>query len=77
MSSGATAPVMMDSVIDVSGDNQFKHGSSEFPPGPYPGGEKAKSALIGGPRARKTENLYGRLDQARFSFLPVVLSFLP
>ena len=68
MSSGATAPVMMDSVIDVSGDDRFEHGPSEFPPKPYPGGEKAKSPWW---PTRKTEKLYGsRLDQVRFLSYP-------
>ena len=74
--SGATAPVMMDSVIDVSGDDRFEHGPSEFPPKPYSGGEKAKSPWW---PTRKTEKLYGsRLDQvwSSFLFLPS-LSFSP
>jgi hypothetical protein len=62
---GPAAPVMMESVIDVSGDDRFEHGPSEFPPKPYPGGEKAKSPWW---PTRKTEKLYGsRLDQVRRS----------
>jgi hypothetical protein len=64
--SGHAAPVMMDSVIDVSGDDRFEHGPSEFPPKPYPGGDKAKSPWW---PTRKTEKLYGsRLDQVRILF---------
>ena len=67
MSTGLAAPpVMMDSVIDVSGEDRFEHGPSEFPPKPYPGGDKAKSPWW---PTRKTEKLYGsRLDQVRRSF---------
>jgi len=62
-SSGHMAPAMMDSVIDISGEDRFDHGPSEFPPKPYPGGEKAKSPWW------PTQKLYGsRLDQVRRSF---------
>ena len=65
-SSGHMAPVMMDSAIDISGEDRFYHGPSEFPPKPYPGGEKAKSPWW---PTRKTEKLYGSLlDQVRFFF---------
>jgi hypothetical protein len=60
---GPAAPVLMEQVIDVSGEDRFEHGPSEFPPKPYPGGEKAKSPWW---PTRKTEKLYGsRLDQVR------------
>jgi hypothetical protein len=66
MSTGVAAPVMMEQVIDVSGEERFEHSLSEFPPRPYPGGEKAKSPWW---PTRKTEKLYGsRLDQVRRRF---------
>ena len=73
--SGGAAPMMIDSVIDVSGEDRFEHGPSELPPKPYPGGEKAKSPWW---PTRKTEKLYGsRLDQVRrsFSFQPPPVVF--
>jgi len=72
IATGGAALGMMDSIIDVSGDDRFEHGPSEFPPKLYPGGEKVKSPWW---PTRKTEKLYGsRLDQVRknstFCFFP-------
>jgi hypothetical protein len=78
---GPAAPVLMEQVIDVSGEDRFEHGPSEFPPKPYPGGENAKSPWW---PTRKTEKLYGsRLDQVRrtsfcYLFFPIPpFRFLP
>jgi hypothetical protein len=72
MGTGLAAPVMMYSVIDISGEDRFEHGPSELPPKRYPGREKAKSPWW---PTRKTEKLYGsRLDQVRSFFF---LSFSP
>jgi len=73
--SGHTAPVMMDSLINISGADRFEHGPFEFPPNPYPGGEKGESPWW---PTRKTEYLYGsRLDQVRRSLFFLSFSSPP
>jgi len=70
MAAGGTALVMMDSVIDVSGNDQFEHGPSQF----VSRRRKCQDALVARAETRKVVLKSfgpGTKKVLLFAFLPI------
>ena len=68
---------MMNSVIDVSGEDRFEHGPSEFPSKPYPGGEERSRPVAHAQDRKVVWKSFGDFFLLLFSlsFLLLPLSF--